>query len=270
MLRAFGLGTNEEILDVFGQEYRLLETIKKDEANDNNTVTDGLIEIYKRLRPGEPPTVESAESLLNSMFFDDRRYDLARVGRNKYNKKLALATRLSGQVVAEDIINPETGEVLAEAGQKINRETAWEIQNAGVNAVDVLVNHQGEDITVRVIGNGFVDIHKQDIPFDISDLEIHELVYKEVLDEILESDATNEEKHDMIKRRMDELLPKHILQADLFATVSYFLGLDYDIGLTDDIDHLGNISASPTTSTIWATAVFAPWVSSSKTSSASA
>ncbi|SDY31924.1 DNA-directed RNA polymerase subunit beta [Eubacterium barkeri] len=240
LLRAFGLGTNEEILDVFGEDYRLLETIQKDIANDNNSTTDGLLEIYKRLRPGEPPTVESAESLLNSMFFDDRRYDLAKVGRYKYNKKLALARRLTGQVIAEDVINPETGEVLAESGQKIDRETAWEIQNAGINVVDVLVNHNGEDKQVRIIGNGFVDIHKQDIPFDISDLDIHELVYKEVLDEILESDMTDEEKHKAMKKRMDELLPKHILHADLFATVSYFLGLDYDIGSIDDIDHLGN------------------------------
>jgi DNA-directed RNA polymerase subunit beta len=240
LLRAFGLGTNQEILDVFGDDYRLIETLNKDEASENNTVKDGLLEIYKRLRPGEPPTVESAESLLNSMFFDDRRYDLARVGRYKYNKKLSLAGRLSGQVVAEDVIDPETGEVLAEAGQKVDRALAWTIQNAGINSVDVRATLNGEETTVRIIGNGFVDIKAQDIPFDIEDLGIHELVYKEALDDILSADMTDEEKHDAMKHRMDELMPKHILQSDLFATVSYFLGLDYDIGMTDDIDHLGN------------------------------
>ncbi|MDO4288849.1 MAG: DNA-directed RNA polymerase subunit beta [Eubacterium sp.] len=240
LLRAFGLGSNEEILEVFGDDYRLLETIKKDENAGMKNERDGLLEIYKRLRPGEPPTVESAQSLLNSMFFDDRRYDLAKVGRYKYNKKLALATRIIGQVAAEDVVNPETGEVLAEEGQVFKKDVAWEIQNAGIDVVNVKVQHGGEDKIVRVIGNGFVDIKAQDIPFDISDLEIKELVYREVLMEILESDLSDEEKHDEMKRRMDELMPKHILQSDLFATVSYFIGLDYDIGTTDDIDHLGN------------------------------
>ena len=242
LLRAFGLGSNEEILEVFGRDYRLLETIKKDENAGMKNERDGLLEIYKRLRPGEPPTVESAQSLLNSMFFDDRRYDLAKVGRYKYNKKLALETRLIGQVAAEDIVNPETGEVLAEEGQVFKKDVAWDIQNAGINVVNVKVQHNGEDKIVRVIGNGFVDIKTQDIPFDISDLNIHEheMVYREALMEILESDLSDEEKHDEMKHRMDELMPKHILQSDLFATVSYFIGLDYDIGTTDDIDHLGN------------------------------
>ncbi|MEG0509555.1 MAG: DNA-directed RNA polymerase subunit beta, partial [Eubacterium sp.] len=240
LLRAFGLGTNEEILEVFGDDYRLTETIKKDENTGMKTERDGLIEIYKRLRPGEPPTVESAQSLLNSMFFDDRRYDLAKVGRYKYNKKLAIATRLINQIAAEDVINPETGEVLAEEGQIFDKTVAWEVQNAGVNAVNIKVQHHGEDKVLRVIGNGFIDIQAQDIPFDISDLEIKELVYRPVLVEIMESDMTDEEKHTAIKKRMDELVPKHILQSDLFATVSYFICLDYAVGTTDDIDHLGN------------------------------
>ena len=241
LLRAFGLPSNEEIIDMFGDDYRLIETIKKDENAGLRDERDGLLEIYKRLRPGEPPTVESAESLLNSMFFDDRRYDLAKVGRYKYNKKLAIANRIIGQVAAENIVNPETGEVLAEAGQVIDHETAWTIQNAGINRVDLKVVHNGEEKNVRVIGNGFVDITKQDIPFDISDIEIKELVYRDVLMEILNDDEmTNDEKHDAIKHRMDELVPKHILQSDLFASVSYFFNLDYGIGTTDDIDHLGN------------------------------
>lgn len=241
LLRAFGLGTREEILDLFGDDPRLLETLKKDESNGTTSQTEGLLEIYRRLRPGEPPTVESAQSLLNSMFFDDRRYDLARVGRYKYNKKLALATRLTGQKAAEDVVNPETGEVLAEAGQKIDRNTAWQIQNAGINMVEVSCQYNGEDTVFRVIGNGFVDIKKQDIPFDISDIDFRELVCKEALDAIMEDDTlTDEEKHDALKKNMDHLVPKHILQSDLFATVSYFLGLEYEIGMTDDIDHLGN------------------------------
>lgn len=241
LLRAFGLGSNEEILEVFGDDYRLLETIKKDETAGMKDERDGLLEIYKRLRPGEPPTVESAQSLLNSMFFDDRRYDLARVGRYKYNKKLSLATRITGQVAAEDVIDPETGEVLAEEGQIFKKDVAWQIQNAGINVVNVKVLHQGEDKIVRVIGNGFVDIHTQDIPFDISDLEIKELVCREALMQILDNDEmTDEEKHDEIKNHMERLVPKHILQSDLFATVSYFIGIDYGIGNTDDIDHLGN------------------------------
>ena len=241
LLRAFGLGSNEEILEVFGDDYRLLETIKKDETAVMKDERDGLLEIYKRLRPGEPPTVESAQSLLNSMFFDDRRYDLARVGRYKYNKKLSLATRITGQVAAEDVIDPETGEVLAEEGQIFKKDVAWQIQNAGINVVNVKVLHQGEDKIVRVIGNGFVDIHTQDIPFDISDLEIKELVCREALMQILDNEEmTDEEKHDEIKNHMERLVPKHILQSDLFATVSYFIGIDYGIGNTDDIDHLGN------------------------------
>ena len=241
LLRAFGLGSNEEILEVFGDDYRLLETIKKDETAGMKDERDGLLEIYKRLRPGEPPTVESAQSLLNSMFFDDRRYDLARVGRYKYNKKLSLATRITGQVAAEDVIDPETGEVLAEEGQIFKKDVAWQIQNAGINVVNVKVLHQGEEKIVRVIGNGFVDIHTQDIPFDISDLDIKELVCREALMQILDNDEmTDEEKHDEIKNHMERLVPKHILQSDLFATVSYFIGIDYGIGNTDDIDHLGN------------------------------
>ena len=241
MLRAFGLGTDAEILGVFGEDPRLIETLKKDASNDTTTQVDGLLDIYRRLRPGEPPTVDSAESLLNSMFFDDRRYDLAKVGRYKYNKKLSIANRLMGQVAAEDVIDPATGEVLAEAGQKFDRETAWAVQNAGVNVVEVACQYNGEETTFRVIGNGFVDIHTQELPFDISDIEFDELVSKEALDEFLADDSlTDAEKHTALKRNKYRLIPKHILQSDLFASVNYFLGLEYEIGEVDDIDHLGN------------------------------
>ena len=241
MLRAFGLGKDEEILDVFGEDPRLVETMKKDAAGEVNDRVNGLLEIYRRLRPGEPPTEESAQSLLTSMFFDDRRYDLAKVGRYKYNKKLALATRLIGQTAYDDVIDEETGEILAEKGQKFDKQTAWAIQNAGVNTVRVVIDRDGEEVPFNVIGNGFVDLKEQDLPFDVSDLDIKELVYKPVLDEILEdSTLTDEEKHDEIKRRHRELIPKHLLHSDLYATVSYFMGLEYGIGETDDIDHLGN------------------------------
>ncbi|HEY5537293.1 MAG TPA: DNA-directed RNA polymerase subunit beta [Acetobacterium sp.] len=236
LIRALGLGTNQEILDFYGDDYRLIETIKKDENNNMKSTRDGLIEIYKRLRPGEPPTVESAQSLLNSMFFDDRRYDLAKVGRYKYNKKLSLATRIAGQRSANTVVNSETGEVYIEKGEIIPIEVAVEIQNSGINSVDVQV----EDKTVRVIGNGFVDINKQDIPFDFSDLNIKEFVCFEVLKDILEADMTDEEKKKNLKKRMDELVPKHVLISDLHASISYIIGLDYDIGAIDDIDHLGN------------------------------
>jgi len=236
LIRALGMGTNQEILDFYGDDYRLIETIKKDENNNMKSTRDGLIEIYKRLRPGEPPTVESAQSLLNSMFFDDRRYDLAKVGRHKYNKKLSLATRIAGQRAANTVVNPETGEVYVEENEIISIEIATDIQNTGINVVDVKV----DDKVVRVIGNGFVDINAQDLPFDISDLDIKEFVCYEVLKEILESDMTDEEKKKSIKKRMDELVPKHVLISDLHASISYIIGLDYDIGAIDDIDHLGN------------------------------
>ena len=262
LIRAFGLGTDDAILDTFGEDPRLVETLRKDIENKRKDLEargydigneetgfaditvderDGLIDIHKRLRPGEPPTEDSARSLLNTMFFDERRYDLARVGRYKYNKKLSLANRINGQISAETVTHPETGEILAEPGQKFDRETAWAVQNAGVESVDIACTYNGEEAVCRVIGNGFVDIHAQDIPFDISDIEIKELVYKPSLDAILEDDTlTDEDKHDAIKYGMDMLMPKHILTSDFFASVSYFLGLEYGIGRDDDIDHLGN------------------------------
>ena len=237
LLRALGMGTDEEIIDIFGPEPRLLKTIDKDPTKNYE---DGLKEIYKKLRPGEPPTVESANQLFTSMFFDPKRYDLAKVGRYKYNKKLGLYNRLVGNIVAEDVIDPNTGEILAEAGQKIDKDQAWQIENAGVEHVMVQSNVDENDST-KVIGNQFVEIANY-IDFDISDLKIAEKVYYPVLMEILEEnkEAGEEELKEALKLRKNDLSPKHILVADVVASVSYLLNLNYGIGNTDDIDHLGN------------------------------
>ncbi len=199
------------------------------------TSDEALIEIYKKLRPGELPTVDAARSLFTGLFFDSRRYDLAKVGRYKFNKKLSLASRITGRVAAEDIINPETGEVLVEKGNKIDADVAEEIQNTGLNIVDIEVN----DKKVRIIGNGTVNIHKIVTNVDISDLHFKEYVNYEVLKSILD---TTEEKdlHRVLKERMEELLPRHITNEDIIASISYLLNLEYGLGEVDDIDHLGN------------------------------
>ncbi|NTW72143.1 MAG: DNA-directed RNA polymerase subunit beta [Eubacteriaceae bacterium] len=233
LLKAFGLGSRAQILELFGEDPRLLATLEKDATEKRE---EGLIEVYKRLRPGEPPTVDSADSLLNSMFFDPRRYDLAKVGRYKFNKKLAIAARITGKKLRDDQFHPLTGELLCEANTVVEEETAWKIQNAGINSVVVL--HDERDVTV--IGNGFVDISQQDIPFDYDTEKIDEKVNYFVLKEILGSDKSLEEKKDEFERRIDELIPKHILIQDIFASVNYNLGLNYNIGTVDDIDHLGN------------------------------
>ena len=232
LARAMGFGNDQELIEYFGDDERFMATIEKD---NTKTKEEALLEIYKRLRPGEPPTVDSAVSLIDSLFFDAKRYDLSRVGRYKFNKKLALNLRISNQVAATDIINPSTGEVMVEQGNKISRLVAEEIQNSGINSVDVLV----EDKVVKVIGNNFVDITKH-ISFDISDLHIKELVHyptlKEILDNFTEEDAIKDE----IKKNINRLIPKHIIKEDIFATISYEIGLAYEIGYVDDIDHLGN------------------------------
>ena len=227
-----GYGSDQELLEYFGEEERFKATIEKD---NTKTREEALLEIYKRLRPGEPPTVDSAVSLIDSLFFDAKRYDLSRVGRYKFNRKLAINLRLINQIAAVDIINPSTGEVMVEQGEKISREMAEAIQCAGINSVDVLV----EDRVVRVIGNYFVDINKV-VPFDISDLNIREAVHYPTLMEILDNyddEATIKEE---IKKNITRLIPKHIVRDDIFATISYEIGLAYGIGYTDDIDHLGN------------------------------
>ena len=235
LLRALGMGTDDEILEIFGREPRLLKTLDKDTTSNHE---EGIKEIYKKLRPGEPPTVESATSLFNSMFFDPKRYDLAKVGRYKYNKKLGLYNRLSGNVVAEDVIDPNTGEILVEADTKLTKELARQIENAGVGAVMLRSNYE-ESETTKVIGNRFVDID-QYIEFDISDLKIADKVYYPVLMEILKENKDQDSIREALKLRKNELSPKHILVDDVIASLSYLFNLSYGIGNVDDIDHLGN------------------------------
>ncbi|MGL4797557.1 MAG: DNA-directed RNA polymerase subunit beta [Paraclostridium sp.] len=233
LLRALGIGTDAEIIELLGEDERLMATLEKD---NTNTVEEGLIEIYKKLRPGEPPTVESASSLLNALFFDAKRYDLAKVGRYKFNKKLALRYRIMNKISANDIINPETGEVFVKAGEKISLEKASNIQNAGINVVTVLMDDEKE---VKVIGNNFVDI-KSHISFNIDDLNIKENVHYPTLKEILDEYSEEEEIKEAIKTRIKELIPKHILLDDIIASISYQFNIFYNIGHIDDIDHLGN------------------------------
>ena len=230
LLRALGIGTDAEIIELLGEDERLTATLEKD---NTKTVEEGLIEIYKKLRPGEPPTVESASSLLNALFFDAKRYDLAKVGRYKFNKKLALCYRIMNKVSAEDVINPETGEVFVKAGEKISYEVAKNIQNAGINVVTLLVE---DEKNVKVIGNNFVDI-KSHVDFDI---DIKEKVHYPTLKEILDTYSDEDEIKEAIKSKMKELIPKHILLDDIIASINYEFNLFYDIGNIDDIDHLGN------------------------------
>ncbi len=235
LLRALGMGSNQEIIDIFGEEPRLLKTLEKDTTTNYE---EGLKEIYKKLRPGEPPTLESAQSLFNSMFFDPKRYDLAKVGRYKYNKKLGLFNRLNGNEVAEDVIDPNTGEILAEKGQRIDKETARQIENAGVEFVMVKSPVEEGKVT-KVIGNQFVDLDAY-IDFDVTDLKIADKVYYPVLMEIIQESEDQDEMREALRLRKNELSPKHILVADVIASISYLLNLNYGIGNIDDIDHLGN------------------------------
>ena len=232
LIRALGVETDGAILDLFGETEALLNTMEKSSAIQSTD--DALIEIYKKLRPGEPPTVESSKSLLFGLLFDGKRYDLGGVGRYKFNKKLAISARIANQVAKEPVANPETGEVLVDAGQFISREAAEEIEKAGVNRVILDVNGHA----VVVFSNNMVDIREY-ISFDVSDIT-HEKVSKQVLDEILEVASTEEEIRDQLVRRMDELVPKHIVIDDILSSINYQIGLLYGIGTTDDIDHLGN------------------------------
>ncbi len=229
ILRAVGLLTDEQIINFFGEEDKIIATINKDPIK---TQDEALIEIYKKLRPGELPSVEAARNLFNGLFFDNRRYDLAKVGRYKFNKKLSLAARITNQIAASDIVNTETGEVFVGAGEIISKETAEEIQNSGINMVDVKI----EDKNVRVIGNGTVDIHKF---VDLKDIKVKEYVNYEVLKNILET-TNKKDLNKVIKERMDELVPKHITTEDILSSVNYVLTLQHGIGKVDDIDHLGN------------------------------
>ncbi len=232
-IRALGLSSDAQILDFFGSDTKMLATLEKDSTNNTE---EGLLEVYRKLRPGEPPTVDSAQSHLDMLFFDARRYDLSRVGRYKYNKKLGISSRLTGHVLAQPIINTRTGEVLAEADEVITRAKAEEIERAGVNTAFLKVG----DKEVKVISNGMVDIHDY-VNFDCEELGIVEKVRFSVLCEILDACGDDEEAlKDMIRTRCDDLVPKHIIKDDIFASINYICNLDNGIGTTDDIDHLGN------------------------------
>ena len=232
LIRALGWGTNQEIIDLFGEEPKILASIQKD-TSDN--YQDGLLELYKKIRPGEPLSVDSAASLLNSMFFDPRRYDLAKVGRYKFNKKLHFRNRLNGHILAEDVVDTETGEIIAEAGTLLNRESATVIQNAAVPYVMI----QTEEHVVKVISNMMVDAAEY-LDFNPEKAGIHELVFYPLLKQILEENETEEEIKAAIHKNMAELVPKHITKEDIIASINYCLHLEYGVGTNDDIDHLGN------------------------------
>ncbi|MBE7052871.1 MAG: DNA-directed RNA polymerase subunit beta [Ruminococcaceae bacterium] len=231
-LRALGLGTNAQILECFGEDFKLITTLEKDSTTSQE---EALIEIYKRLRPGEPPTVESATSLLNSLLYDSKRYDLSKVGRFKFNKKLAIGKRIENFKAARDIVDVTTGEVLVKKGEYIAKDVAKEIEKAGVNVV--YLDHEGTEI--KVFSNGMVDIHDH-VDFDISDLKITEKVKFDILCDILDNFEDEEEIKAEIDKRRDELIPKHIILEDILASVNYHNNLSYGMGTTDDIDHLGN------------------------------
>ena len=232
LLRALGIVSDDQIRDLFGDETLLSTTIAKDTIK---TQEEALIEIYKKLRPGELPTVEAARSLFDGLFYDNRRYDLAKVGRYKFDQKLSLATRITGKVAAKDIMDGETGEIFVQAGEVITEETAHDIQNSGINIVELTVGEH----TVKVIGNGTVDIHKVLPTLDLAELNIKENVNYQILKSIID---TTEEK-DLVKvigERIDELVPKHITTEDMIASISYLLNLAHGVGNVDDIDHLAN------------------------------
>ncbi len=234
LIRALGVGTNQEILDMFGEEPKILASFAKDPSDNYQ---DGLLELYKKLRPGEPLAVDSAENLINSMFFDVRRYDLAKVGRYKFNKKLAFRNRIAGFSLAEDVISPETGEVLAEAGTVVSEEFATEIQNAAVPFVWVDTE---EGHIEKVLSNMMVDLHAFLPEADKKDLGITEDVYYPELKKILEENGTDEDRYEAIRRSVPLLIPKHITKEDIFASINYNMHLEFGIGNDDDIDHLGN------------------------------
>lgn len=249
-IRALGVGTDEEITELFGHDERLEQTILQKDGTKNTN--DALIDVYKKLRPGEPPTVESALSHINNLFFDAKRYDLCRFGRYKYNKKLGIGSRLAGQILSRPVVNDFTGEFMADSGETVSFEKAMEIEQAGVYSAFVTVeskeyyvNELGEtkirmvEKEVKIIGNGMVDI-KGYVDFDPEQYGINEKVSFKVLRDILENSADAEEIEENVKKRADELVPKHIILDDIFASISYFINLCEGVGTVDDIDHLGN------------------------------
>jgi DNA-directed RNA polymerase subunit beta len=238
LVRALGYGTDLEITELFGEDDKVFATIGKD---NSKTHEEGLLEVYKRLRPGEPPTVESANTLINSLFFDPRRYDLAKVGRFKFNKKLSLAARISGSKLGQNVVDTQTGEIIAEEGEILTREKSIKIQNSGINEVYVSV----EGKNVKVIGNCTVDFKeflKEYTKYTAQDLKIEDNVRYDILQRIIEDnkelDETSFKK--AVKEHMDDLIPKFITKEDIISSVNYALNLGYDLGYKDDIDHLGN------------------------------
>ena len=232
LIRALGIGTNQEILDLFGDEPKILASLEKDPSTDYE---GGVIELYKKIRPGEPEVVSNAESLINSMFFDARRYDLAKVGRYKFNKKLALRNRIANHVLSEDVTDPSTGEVMFAAGTVLTREDAKQIQDAAVPFVWI----QTEDKNVKVLSNMVVDMSGY-VGFDPKEAGITEDVYYPVLEKLLEEYEDEEELKKAVAASVSELIPKHITKEDILASINYNIHLEYGIGNQDDIDHLGN------------------------------
>ena len=232
LIRALGRGTNAEILELFGDEPKIQASFTKDTAT---SYEEGLLELYKKIRPGEPLAVESARSLINSMFFDQKRYDLAKVGRYKFNKKLLLRNRIAGQVLAEDVVDVTTGEILAEAGTEVTKELADQIQNAAVPSVMI----QTEERNIKVLSNMMVDLRAY-VDCNPRDLGITELVYYPVLAQLMEENEDEEELKEAIRRSVHDLIPKHITEDDIFASINYNIHLEYGLGNDDDIDHLGN------------------------------
>ena len=232
LIRALGIGTNQEIIDLFGDEPKIMASLEKDPSTNYE---GGILELYKKIRPGEPEVVENAESLINSMFFDARRYDLAKVGRYKFNKKLAFRNRIANYVLAEDVIDPNTGEILFKAGVTLSREDAKAIQDAAVPFVWI----QTEEKNVKVLSNMVVDLSEY-VGFNPREAGITEDVYYPVLEKLLEEYDDEEELKRAIRRDIHDLIPKHITKEDIFASVNYNMHLEYDIGNDDDIDHLGN------------------------------
>ncbi|HJF94822.1 MAG TPA: DNA-directed RNA polymerase subunit beta [Lachnoclostridium phocaeense] len=235
LIRALGIGTNPEIIELFGEEPKILASFEKDAATNYQ---EGLLELYKKIRPGEPLAVDSAESLITSMFFDPRRYDLAKVGRYKFNKKLMLRNRIAGHVLAEDAVSPITGEVIAEAGTKLTREMADAIQNAAIPYV--WIDKPEEERKVKVLSNMMVDL-RSIVDIDPQEVGVTELVYYPVLAGLLEETAGDiDELKSAIKRDIHDLIPKHITKEDILASINYNIHLEYGLGNDDDIDHLGN------------------------------
>ena len=235
LIRALGIGTNAEIIDLFGEEPKILASFTKDTSENYQ---EGLLELYKKIRPGEPLAVDSAESLITSMFFDSRRYDLAKVGRYKFNKKLMLKNRITGHTLAEDVVSPMTGEVIAEAGAVVDRELADAIQNAAVPYV--WIAREESDRNIKVLSNMMVDL-KAVCGIDPEEVGVTELVYYPVLAELLEETAGDiDELKEAIHKNIHELIPKHITKEDIMASINYNMHLEYGIGKDDDIDHLGN------------------------------